>query len=95
MAYIVDNLRAGVLVWTDTLAREGVTIDLKRKKLTIGDTILEADIVFKTPDSPTGMHITTRPTIYEILRQRRLDYAAFSSQFEPNRRPYTSKHLRS
>lgn len=75
----MDNLRAGVLRGTDTLVKEGASIDLKRKKLTIQD--VTADIVFKTPDSLTGMHITTRPTMHEILRQRRLDYAAFTSQF--------------
>jgi len=35
IAYIVNNLRAGVLLGTDTLAKEGASIDLKRKKLTI------------------------------------------------------------
>jgi len=59
--------------------KRGVSIDLKRKKLTIG--YREADIVFKIPQNPTGMHITVRPTMHEILHQRRLDYAAFSSQF--------------
>jgi len=33
IAYLVDNLRAGVLIGTDTLARAGASIDLKRKKL--------------------------------------------------------------
>jgi len=74
-AYIVDNLQAGVLIETDTLAREGASLNLGRKKLSIGN--MKADIVFKTPESPTGMHITVRPTMHEILRQRRLDYATF------------------
>jgi len=42
----------------------------------------EADLVFKTPKSPTGMHITTRPTMHEILRQQRLNYATFTRQFQ-------------
>lgn len=79
IAYIVNNLRAGVLLGTDTLAKEGASIDLKRKKLTIQD--VTANIVFKTLDSPTGMHITTRPIMHEIPHQRRLNYAAFMSQF--------------
>ncbi len=79
VAYLVDNLRAGVLLGTDTLMKEGASIDLKRKKLTIQD--VTADIVFKTPKSPTRMHITVRPPMHEVLRQRRLDYAAVSSQF--------------
>ena len=35
IAYLVDNLRAGVLLGTDTLTREGANIDLKQNKLTI------------------------------------------------------------
>jgi len=79
LAYIVDNLRAGVLIETNTLARWGASIDSKRKKLTIGDTKLEDDIVFKTPESPTGMHITIQPTMHEIIRQQRLYYSTRAS----------------
>lgn len=79
IAYLVDNLCAGVLLGTDTLIRKGATIDLKRKKLTIG--YREADLVFKKPQNPTGVHITARQPMHEVLRQRRVDYAMFSSQF--------------
>ena len=89
IAYLVDDLRAGVLLGTDTLTREGANIDLKRNKLTIG--YREADLVFKTPQNPTGMHITTRPTMHEILRQRRLNYAALSSQFRVKTPPQQGK----
>ena len=86
----MDNLRARVLLGTDTLAKEGASIDLKRKKLTIQDVI--ADIVFKTPDSPTGMHITTRPTMHEIKKTRlRRIYESVSSQITSS---YTHERLR-
>jgi len=79
MAYLVNNLRAGVLVGTDTMAREGISLDLGHKKLTIDDT--KVNLHYKLPDNPTEMHITTRRPMHEILRKRRLDYAAFSTQF--------------
>jgi len=42
IAYLVDNLRAGVLLGTEILTREVANIDLKRNKLTIG--YREADL---------------------------------------------------
>ncbi len=42
IAYLVDNLRARVLLGTEILTREGANIDLKRNKLTIG--YREADL---------------------------------------------------
>lgn len=37
------------------------------------------------------MHITVRPTMHEIHQQRRLDYAAFSSQFRARTSPQLVK----
>jgi hypothetical protein len=77
LAYIVDNLRAGVLIETNTLARWGASIDSKRKKLTIGDTKLEDDIVFKTPEP--YRHAYHHSAYYEIIRQQRLYYSTRAS----------------
>lgn len=55
------------------MAREEASLDLGHKKLTIWNTKLKADIVFKTPKSPTGMHITVRPTMHEILHHHNFE----------------------
>jgi len=43
------------------------------------------------PDSPAGMHFSVRPTMHEILSQRRLDYAAFSNGFQAKMPPFQDK----
>jgi len=48
---------------------------------------MKADIVFKTPESSMGMHITVRPIMHRILQQRRLNYAASLSQFQAKTPP--------
>jgi len=61
------------------LIREETNIDLKQNKLTID--YQEADLVFKTPQNSTDMHIIMQFTMHEILHQQRLNYITLSSQF--------------
>jgi len=63
----------------NTLTRKEANIDLKQNKLTID--YQEADLVFKTPQNSTDMHITMQSTMHKILHQQRLNYVALLSQF--------------
>jgi len=80
IVYLVNDLCTEVLLSTDILIREEVNIDLKQNKLTID--YWEADLVFKTSQNSTDMHIIMQPTMHEIFCQQRLNYAALLSQFQ-------------
>ncbi len=79
IVYLVNNLCAEVLLEMNILTREEINIDLKWNKLTID--YWETDLVFKTPQNSTDMHIITWSTMHKILHQWRLNYTALSSQF--------------
>jgi len=79
IVYLVNNLHTEVLLGTDILTKEEINIDLKQNKLTID--YWEADLVFKTSQNSTDMHIIMWPTMHEILCQQRLNYTALLSQF--------------
>jgi len=65
IVYLVNNLCTEVLLGTDILTREETNINLKQNKLTID--YQETDLVFKTSQNSTDMHITTQSTMHEIL----------------------------
>jgi len=79
IVYLVNNLCIRVLLDMNILIREETNIDLKQNKLTID--YQEADLVFKTPQNSTDMHIIMQSTMHEILHQQRLNYITLSSQF--------------
>ncbi|MCJ1306276.1 hypothetical protein MMC08_009096 [Hypocenomyce scalaris] len=71
-AYVVDGLKAGVLLGMDTLAREKAQLDLGHQTLFIeGKTarILYSDISY------TSFHASIRAPMYEILTTRKAYYA--------------------
>jgi len=89
IVYLVNDLCAEVLLDMDTLTREEINIDLKWNKLTID--YWETDLVFKTSQNSTDMHIIMQPTMHKILCQQRLNYLALLSQFWVKTSPQQGK----
>ena len=71
-AYVVDGLKAGVLLGMDTMAREMAKIDLGTNALIIQN--MQAPITYSKL-SYTSFHATVRPPMYEILAARKAYYA--------------------